>query len=121
MLLGIVLLPGVLAVGFGKVLTAATTGRGFPKYALITVAMVTPITLASYFLLVPPLGAMGAAISSTISYLLTTILSYVFLHRVTGIPLRELALPRRSDLSDYRHALEMVRGLPLVQRFTGRT
>jgi O-antigen/teichoic acid export membrane protein len=119
-LLGIVLLPGVLAIGFGKVLTAATTGRGYPKYALITVAIVTPITLAAYFVLVPPLGSMGAAISSTLSYGLTTILSYVYLHRVTGIPLRDLALPRRSDLADYRHAWGMVRELPAVKRFADR-
>ncbi len=115
--LGLLLLPGVLAIGFGKVLTAATTGRGYPKYALITVAIVTPITLVLYFVLVPAWGTTGAAISSTISYGLTTLLSVVYLRRVTGIPFRALAVPRAADLRDYGHALRMVRQLPFVQRF----
>jgi O-antigen/teichoic acid export membrane protein len=114
--LGLVLLPGVLALGFGKVLTAATSGRGYPKYALWTVAIVTPITLALYFVLVPAIGAMGAAITSTISYVFTTILSYVYLRKVTGIRFRALAVPVASDLQDYAHALKLVRQLPLVQR-----
>ena len=114
--LGLLLLPGVLALGFGKVLTAATTGRGYPRYALLTVAIVAPITLVLYFVLVPVMGATGAALSSTFSYALTTLLSLIFLQRVTGIGLRALAVPTRSDLHDYAYALRMVGRLPIVQR-----
>ena len=119
-MLGLLLLPGVLVLGFGKVLTAATSGRGYPKYTLLTVAIVAPITLVLYFVLVPAMGATGAALSSTISYALTTLLSLVFLRRVTGIGLRALAVPSRGDLDDYVHALRMVARLPAVQRFRGR-
>jgi O-antigen/teichoic acid export membrane protein len=114
--LGLLLLPGVLAIGFGKVLTAATTGRGYPKYALLTVTLVTPLTLVLYFVLVPAIGATGAAISSTISYVVTTIFSVIYLQRVSGLSLRRLTVPTRADLQDYVVALRMLRRLPLVQR-----
>lgn len=99
--LGLLLLPGVLALGWAKVLSAATTGLGFPQYALWTAAIVAPITVGLYLALVPPLGATGAALSSTASYLLTTIFSAYYLKRATGISLRAMTTPSREDVRDY--------------------
>ena len=99
--LGLLLLPGVLALGWAKVLSAATTGLGFPEYALWTAAIVAPITVGMYLALVPPFGATGAALSSTASYLLTTIFSAYYLKRATGMSLRAITTPSRADVQDY--------------------
>jgi hypothetical protein len=95
--------------------TAATTARGHPRYALRTVAIVTPLTLALYLVLAPAIGATGAAFGSTISYAITTIVSLVYVRRVTVIPFRALAVRVATDLQDHAQALRRVRRLP-VQR-----
>src|SRR5947209_20511093 len=81
-LLGFLLLPGVLALSVAKVTSAVTTGRGKPIYALYTGAITVPVTVVLYVILIPPLGALGAAIGSSISYTLATVLSSGLLRRV---------------------------------------
>jgi Na+-driven multidrug efflux pump len=76
---------------------------------------VTPLTLALYLVLAPAIGATGAAFGSTISYAITTIVSLVYVRRVTVIPFRALAVRVATDLQDHAQALRRVRRLP-VQR-----
>ena len=95
--LGLILLPGVLVIGLGKALSAVTTGRGHPRYALYLSLVSFPLTVALYALLIPPWGATGAAVASTISYTLTTIVAWLFYRRVTGLRFRTL-IPGREDV-----------------------
>ena len=106
--LGLLLIPGVAALGVAKVLSAIFSGRGFPRYALYTTVITVPITLALYGLLIPPLDATGAALASTLSYLISLGLSMTYFRKATGIPLREALIPLRSDLLDYVGALRLV-------------
>jgi O-antigen/teichoic acid export membrane protein len=95
---GFVLIPGVLALGLTKVLSAVITGRGHPIYNLYIGLVDVPVTLAVYVLLIPPFGGMGAAIGSSASYILTTVLCVGFFKRVTGIGVREAMIPTRAEL-----------------------
>jgi O-antigen/teichoic acid export membrane protein len=97
--LGLLLFPGVLAIGFGKSLSAVTTGRGHPRYALYLSLISFPLTFLLYLALIPPLHATGAAIATTISYVVTTVAALVFFRRVTRLPLRTLA-PESADLRE---------------------
>ena len=54
--LGPVPLPGVPALGTGKVLASVITGRGWPRYNLYTSAIVAAITLSLYFTMIPAFG-----------------------------------------------------------------
>src|SRR5262249_48254574 len=72
--LGFVLLPGVLLLGIGKVLTSAIAGRGYPRYMLYSGLASALVTLGLYFALIPPFHAWGAAIGSSISYGLMSVL-----------------------------------------------
>jgi O-antigen/teichoic acid export membrane protein len=112
-LYGFLLLPGVLAGGVGKVAAGGLTGRGRPGLTLIPMLAVTPPTVLAYVLVIPGSGATGAAIVSTISYTASTAVAVVLLLRLTRIPVRELLVPRRSDLRDY---LAMLAGLRLYAR-----
>jgi O-antigen/teichoic acid export membrane protein len=105
--LGFILLPGVLLLGIGKVLSSAIAGRGYPRYALWVAAIVVPVTLILYFVLIPMLDAWGAAIASSLSYALTAVLTYVFFQRVTRIRMREALLPRAEDIADYGGLLRL--------------
>lgn len=99
--LGFVLLPGVLLLGIGKILSSAIAGRGYPRYTLYIAAISVPLTLALYFTLIPPYHEWGAAIASSISYGLSALLALVFFRRVTRIGLRQALVPRAQDVADY--------------------
>lgn len=105
--LGFLLIPGVMAVGVAKVLSAVTSGRGFPRYALYTTVFTVPTTVALYALLIPPFDAAGAATASTLSYFAAFILTVVYFRKATAIPLRDALVPSRSDLTDYVVALRL--------------
>jgi O-antigen/teichoic acid export membrane protein len=106
--LGFLLLPGVAALGVGKVVSAVYTGRGHPEYAVWTVVIDMPITIGLYLLLIPELGATGAALSSTLSYAIATALGLLFFRRATEIDLGTLK-PAWSDLRDYADAARHIR------------
>jgi O-antigen/teichoic acid export membrane protein len=107
--LGFILLPGVLVLGEAKILAAAIAGRGKPRYTLYSGLISMPVTLGLYFVLIPLAHARGAAVASTISYLLTSALTYVFFRRVARIGLREAFVPIRADFDDYRVAAALAR------------
>jgi O-antigen/teichoic acid export membrane protein len=100
----LLLIPGVVALGLAKVFSAIITGRGYPRYSLYNALITVPPTIALYLVLIPPLGATGAAISSTGSYLATTVLAAIFYRRVTGVRLTSVLVPGRGLWSDYRQA-----------------
>jgi O-antigen/teichoic acid export membrane protein len=107
--LGFVLLPGVLALGVGKVLGSVVAGRGAPRYNLYTAAVVAALTLVLYFTLIPAYEEWGAAAASSISYLATAVISALFFRRVLGIPLSAALIPTRADLRNYPEALDALR------------
>jgi O-antigen/teichoic acid export membrane protein len=107
--LGFILLPGVLLLGIGKVLSSAIVGRGYPRYSLWIAAVVMPVTLVLYFTLIPALDAWGAATASSVSYGLTALLTLVFFQRVTGVGMREALVPRAEDVADYGGLLRLAR------------
>jgi O-antigen/teichoic acid export membrane protein len=108
--LGFVLLPGVLLLGVGKVLSSAIAGRGYPRYALYGAAISVPLTLGLYFTLIPAFDAWGAATASSLSYGLTTLLTIFFFRRVTRIGIREALVPRVEDIHDYADLARLARG-----------
>jgi O-antigen/teichoic acid export membrane protein len=108
--LGFVLLPGVLMLGIGKVLSSGIAGRGYPRYTLYVSAITTPLTLALYFGLIPPLGPWGAAVASSASYGLSALLALVYFRRVTGIGLRAVLVPLGEDVADYVGLARLARG-----------
>ena len=84
--LGFVLLPGVLALGVGKVLASVVAGRGGVRYNLYTAGIVVTVTLPLYFTLIPAYHEWGAAVASSISYLASAVISAVFFKRMLEIP-----------------------------------
>jgi O-antigen/teichoic acid export membrane protein len=107
--LGFILLPGVLLLGIGKVLSSVIAGRGYPRFVLYSGAIAVPVTLALYFTLIPAFDEWGAAIGSSISYGLTALLTLVFFRRVAPIGLRDAFLPRAEDVADYGGLAQLAR------------
>jgi O-antigen/teichoic acid export membrane protein len=101
--LGLILLPGAAAVGLGSVLTSTIVGRGKPIYSLYGVLISTPLTIGIYLALIPELKATGAALGSSLSYLIGLIIAGYFYRRTTGRGVLPLLLPTRSEFDDFRH------------------
>jgi O-antigen/teichoic acid export membrane protein len=107
--LGFVLLPGVLALGVGKVFASVVAGRGGVRYNLYTSAIAAVLTLALYFTLIPAYEEWGAAAASSISYLATAVISALFFKRALEIPLSAALIPTTADLRNYPEALNALR------------
>jgi O-antigen/teichoic acid export membrane protein len=107
--LGLILIPGVILLALGKSVSAVIVGRGHPQFALITASIIVPLTIVLYLALIPPLGAYGAALGSTVSYALSAALGVAWFKRTTGIPVRVALVPSRAELRDYADALGNVR------------
>lgn len=67
----VVLLPGVVALGTSKILTSYIGGRGRPGLNSLISAGALVVTLIADFALIPAFGLLGAALASTVAYLLT--------------------------------------------------
>jgi O-antigen/teichoic acid export membrane protein len=115
-LLGLILLPGVLVLGIGKVFSSVVAGRGRPRYNLYTGVMTFIVTMGLYFWLIPAYGEWGAAIASSISYLATTLIATGFLSAVIDVPLATVLIPTRADLRNYPEALAALRNHLLRER-----
>lgn len=80
----LVLLPGVVLLGGGKVLTNEIAGRGYPHYNSINSGVAFILTIALDLLLIPQYGIIGAALASSIAYSLIFFIAigfYLFVSR----------------------------------------
>jgi O-antigen/teichoic acid export membrane protein len=99
--LSLILLPGSAALGVANVMWAAVTGKGHPEYALYAMAIITPATVAMFLVLIPAIGATGAALASTVSYAATAAAGLYYFRRATGIADLPRLLPGRAEIHDY--------------------
>ena len=98
--LGLILIPGVVLLGVGRVMVAAFTGRGAANQALIVGLVSFPLAFVAFLLVIPDHGATGAAIVSCCSYVVASLLAAVLFFRSTGTPVAAALVPRSSDLRD---------------------
>jgi O-antigen/teichoic acid export membrane protein len=112
--LGLILLPGVLLLGVGRVMVAAFTGRGAANHALWVGLVSFPLTLVAFLLVIPDHGTTGAAIVSCCSYVLASALAAWFFFRTTDAPAGAL-IPRPDDLRDYARLAR--RGIDAARSF----
>jgi O-antigen/teichoic acid export membrane protein len=101
------LLPGILLATPGKLLIAEMLAR--EKLHFIWLASIAvPVNIVCNFILIPRMGISGAAIASSISYsLLSVIVVWCYL-RETGLSWKVL-IPCRNDLHVYVALLERLR------------
>jgi O-antigen/teichoic acid export membrane protein len=96
-------IPNAIAL----VLTSGLLAAGRPGFASRAQLTAAAVTVTALLLLVPPLGAIGAAYASLLAYATAAILVSVGLARVSNLQLREFLVPRRADLV---HIVTRVRG-----------
>jgi O-antigen/teichoic acid export membrane protein len=109
----LVLLPGIWFLGTGIVIQGDLGGRGRPGMSSALTGLAAGVTVVLDFALIPPLGVMGAALASVAAYSTFGVASLIALHRISGIPLRQLVVPTRADIALYlglpRRAVSRIR------------
>jgi len=92
----LILLPGVWLVGISKIASGhlAAHGHLFPGIS----ALSATLNLTANLLLIPSMGARGAALASMLSYTLLGGWVLIIFRRLTGIDVRRMIIPEQEDL-----------------------
>jgi O-antigen/teichoic acid export membrane protein len=102
----LLLAPGVAAFSLAPVLSTYFTGQlGKPLIPSLLAALSLVVDLLLVLVLVPVLQLPGAALASTIAYLLTIAVMVALFLRVSHVPARDLYAFRAADLAAYRALL----------------
>jgi O-antigen/teichoic acid export membrane protein len=91
------LLPGIVAVAPATVLAGDFIGRGHPAWNAQASVLVVFAGIALGLWLIPPYGAVGASIASSLSYACGTVLMLARFRRTTGLAYRTILIPSRAD------------------------
>jgi len=97
-----ILLPGVWLLSLGKVISNYLSGQGRPEIAAVSASIVLFFNIVLNIILIPKLGIKGAALVSTISYALATLIVLVAFLKISGKKVREVLLICREDIKIYR-------------------
>lgn len=97
----LLLLPGILVMSVGKTLGAYIAGRGKPEYNTIAAFVSLSITVILDIILIPRMGISGAAIATSFSYILATIIMIYYYIKLSGNRAIDLIRIRKSDFDDY--------------------
>jgi O-antigen/teichoic acid export membrane protein len=93
------LIPGVVLLTIFKVMNMDLAGKGMPSVSLKAMVPGLIINVIANRLLIPKHGANGAAIASTISYTISSLLFLHFYSNAVKIPIIEIIGFKKSDWS----------------------
>ncbi len=97
------ILPGTVTLAVAKVMCADLAGRKKGYYASFFALFSFLLTIGLDFTLIPKLGINGAAMASSISYFVNSILVAVVLKRELKVSWNTLLVPRRAEWLAYLH------------------
>ncbi|WP_176473187.1 lipopolysaccharide biosynthesis protein [Sphingomonas lenta] len=101
----VALLPGVVAFTLFKILNIDVAGRGKPWVTMIVMLPVLLLNIGLGWWAVREAGAMGAALASSVSFIVASF-AYLFVYaRVVGVSPLAVVTPTRTDLELLRRAL----------------
>ncbi len=89
--------PGILALALQALLTAYYAGRDKVKYNLYGALLALTVIVIADLILIPAFGANGAAMGSSLGYLVYAIFMFTVYKKDTGIAYPEFLLVRKND------------------------
>jgi O-antigen/teichoic acid export membrane protein len=105
----LILLPGVVMMSIYKVLTRNFSSRNRQQISVVAAASALVLNVGLNILLIPQLGITGAALSSTVSYSVTSGMLLVFFLKESGSGLKETVLMDQGDFGVYTGLLSKFR------------
>ncbi|GGL87409.1 hypothetical protein GCM10011594_03720 [Nakamurella endophytica] len=104
----LILLVAVALGTPGSIGGAGLSARGRPGLRSLSLVVACAVNVVLLIVLVPPLGATGAALATLVGNLLSSNLNLVLLQRYFGVPVRLFYGLRRSDVRMLRNLLTSV-------------
>lgn len=98
------ILPGTIALSLGKVASADFAARSKPEYSSLFSFAAIVATVVLDLALIPRMGIRGAALASSIAYLLDSALLVATLKYQLGVNWSSLLVPASTDFAVYRQA-----------------
>lgn len=117
------LLPGVVAMSVSSILANDYAGRGRPMINVYLAGCGLAVKLILNALLIPPFGMNGAAIATSVSYIVFTLLSLLVYRSISNNSLQSIVAIKRSDFAFYKqffHALARIARQQLNTHGTAR-
>jgi O-antigen/teichoic acid export membrane protein len=99
------LAPGIFLLSIPKILTADLNGRGLPQYSAIYSFIAFLINLLLNLILIPKIGIIGAAISTSISYFYVSIMILIIYKKITHIGWKEFLINK----NDIKQLMKFIR------------
>lgn len=97
-----ILLVGVFALSLGSPMSNFFTLRlGKPEVPLLLAGISAAICIGTSVALVPRIGLVGAALGSTLAYVLGQAAAIAYFSSISGISARRVLVPRLSDIATY--------------------
>lgn len=100
------ILPGTIALAAGKVMCADLAARGKVEHISLFALATLIVTVGLDLLLVPRMGIRGAALASSIAYLVDAALIAIALKWVLKVSWRQMLAPSKADWITYRQGIE---------------
>ncbi|MGF1475799.1 MAG: oligosaccharide flippase family protein [Geminicoccaceae bacterium] len=110
----LILLPGVITFSLFRILNGDLSGRGKPLVSLLVSVPIFALNVGLNAYLIPHYGAAGAAMASTLAYVLAAALFLVVYCRVSRIPLSRFLVFQGEDLDFF--ADKIGRFMPRLSR-----
>ena len=104
----LILAPGMFFTSVTMIISHYFSGIGIPKYSMYGSAVGLVMTLGVGFILIPFLGISGAALTTSLSYLVCMSYLLIIFIRKTSVGYRDFMI-RKSDFLILRSALEINR------------
>lgn len=105
----LILLPGIIALSFPKILTADLAGRGKPKYSLYASVISLGVNIPLNLWLIPRWGISGAAFASSVAYIIGTLVVIAAFIKISGKSWGEILIIKKIDFQDYKNILYKIR------------
>jgi O-antigen/teichoic acid export membrane protein len=98
----LILLPGIIALGGAKTLTADLAGRGKPQFGTYASFVSLAVNIPLNLWLIPKWGISGAAFSSSIAYIVATLVVIIAFVKISDKAWTNILLIKKQDFQDYK-------------------
>ncbi|MEH7384302.1 flippase [Bacillus sp. JJ1521] len=103
------LLPGLAVLSIEKVLSNDLAGRGKPELNMYVSFVNVILNVILNLILIPPYGIEGAAIASTITYIISFIMKVFIFKKESGESISSILIIKKHDVELYRTIFKKLR------------
>lgn len=97
-----VLIPGIIMLSAGRVLSNDISGRGKPEISIYSGTTALILNIILNIILIPIWGITGAALASSVSYTLSFLITLYFYCKISGNSWIITIIPQKADLILYQ-------------------